>query len=416
MDRYDFPNEPAQNKKREPVRVSLKVLIICILLTGILIFSITSAVLSAYYKGFTELKKVREIAELYEKNYLYDVDKETLSEALAIMYLNACGDRFASYYSAEEWAQEQASASGNSVGVGVYATASDTEEILIVTVMEGSPAEKAGLLSGDIVISVDGTVVKEVGYLTALDLFRGESGSEVSMEVRRGEEILSLTAVRSTYTPQTVYAETVFRDGKLYGYVRIAEFLSIQTTYNQLKRAVDALVEANVEGLIFDVRDNTGGDLNAIVRILDYLLPEGPIVHMHYAGVEKPYTYSSGVSEIDLPMVVLVNENTASAAELFAVALRDYGKAELVGQKTFGKGCGQTGKLLSDGSVVFITTFLYNPPYSENYDGIGLFPDHEVETAEKWQNTNLFLVPHEEDDQLLNAIGLMEAKVKDAQS
>ena len=416
MDRYDFPNEPDQNKKREPVRVSLKVLIICILLTGILIFSITSAALSAYYGGFTELKKLQEIAELYEKNYLYDVDKETLSEKLVKTYVYSCGDRFSSYYSAEEWALQQASASGNSVGIGVYVVISETEEIRIVQVMDNSPAADAGLLPGDIVVSIDGTVVKEVGYLTAVDLVRGEIGSEISMEVRRGEETVTLTAIRSTYTPQTVYAETVSRDGKLYGYVRIVEFLSVQTTYNQFKKAVDTLVEANVEGLIFDLRDNSGGDLNAIVRILDYLLPEGPIVHMFYAGEKEPYTYSSGASEIDLPMVVLTNGNTASASELFTSALRDYGKAEIVGQKTFGKGCGQTGAQLSDGSVVFITTFLYNPPYSESYDGIGIYPDHEVEMADEWKDKNLFVIPHEQDAQLLKAVEVMDAKVKDAQS
>jgi carboxyl-terminal processing protease len=282
--------------------------------------------------------------------------------------------------------------------------------------MDGSPAEKAGLLPGDIVTAIDSTGVKEVGYLTAIDLVRGEIGSEISMEVRRGEETMTLTAVRSTYTPQTVYAETVSRDGKLYGYVRIVEFLSVQTTYNQFKKAVDTLVEANVEGLIFDLRDNSGGDLNAIVRILDYLLPEGPIVHMFYAGEEKPYTYSSGASEIDLPMVVLTNGNTASASELFTSALRDYGKAEIVGQKTFGKGCGQTGAQLSDGSVVFITTFLYNPPYSESYDGIGIYPDYEVEMADEWKDKNLFVIPHEQDAQLLKAVEVMDAKVKDAQS
>ena len=115
-------------------------------------------------------------------------------------------------------------------------------------------------------------------------------------------------------------------------------------------------------------------------------------------------------------MTVLANENTASAAELFTAALRDYGKAEIVGTKTYGKGCGQSGRMLSDGSVVFLTTFLYSPPYSGNYDGIGILPDHEVELVDKWQNTNLFLVPHEEDNQLLTAVGNIASKTAGAQS
>ena len=416
MDRFDVPNEPAQNKKREPVRVSLKVLIICMLLTGVLIFSITCAAFSADDSRYSEFDKMKEIAELYEKNYLYDVDRDALSEELAKTYVYSNGDRFSSYYSAEQWKEQQASASGNSIGIGVYVTVSESEEIYIAKVMDHSPAKEAGLQDGDIIVAIDGNAVKDVGYEAAIDLVRGEVGSQVSMEVLRGETRLTLTAVRSQYSPQTVYAETVLRDGELFGYVRIVEFLSVQTTYYQFKSAVDALVAADVKGLIFDLRDNGGGDLNAILRILDYLLPKGPIVHMFYAGEEKPITHYSGASEIDLPMVVLANERTASAAELFTSALRDYGKAEIIGKKTFGKGCGQTGAQLSDGSVVFITTFLYNPPYSESYDGIGIYPDHEVDIAEEWKEKNLFLVPHEEDAQLTKAIELIESKVKDAKS
>ncbi|MBQ3488959.1 MAG: S41 family peptidase, partial [Clostridia bacterium] len=142
-----------------------------------------------------------------------------------------------------------------------------------------------------------------------------------------------------------------------------------------------------------------------------YLLPEGPLVHIYSAGSEKPMTYYSQKGEVDLPMIVLTNENTASASELFTSALRDYQKAEIVGTKTFGKGCGQTGKILSDGSVVFITNFMYNPPYSENYDGVGIYPDHEVVLPEHLENTNLFLIPHGEDIQLQKAVSVLTASV-----
>ena len=140
------------------------------------------------------------------------------------------------------------------------------------------------------------------------------------------------------------------------------------------------------------------------------------MVHLYYADQIDPITRYSDAGHIDLPMVVLVNEYSASSAELFAAAIRDYEKAELVGIKTFGKGCGQRAIMLSDGSVVFITSFLYNPPYSDNYNEIGLFPDYEVELTEKWQNTNLFLIPHEEDNQLIKAIDVLEGKVSDVQS
>ena len=157
------------------------------------------------------------------------------------------------------------------------------------------------------------------------------------------------------------------------------------------------------------MRDNPGGELAAICEILDFLLPEGPIAHIIGADGEERQVYTSNASEIDLPMTVLVNGNTASAAELFTSALRDYDKAEIVGTLTYGKGCGQEGFYLTDGSVVFITSFFYNPPFSDNYDGIGITPDIEVELPEELQNQNLFLIDHEEDTQLAAALGALKA-------
>ncbi len=416
MDRYDISSEPVHPKKRGPVRVSLGVLVICILLSGLIIFFTTYIALSSYYGRFSEMKKLQEVASLYEKNYLHDIDRDQLSDMLVKTYISGCGDRFASYYSAEEWMREQATASGKSVGIGIYASPSESGEICIAKIMENAPADSAGLLSGDIVTAIDGVRVKEVGYKNAVNLIAGEIGSQIVLEILRGEKTLTVTAVRSQYSPQTVYAETVLQDGKLYGYVYIVEFLSLQTTYNQFKTAVDGLIEAGVEGLIFDVRNNGGGEINTILGILDYLLPKGPLIHVTRVGMTDPITYSSDDKCVDLPMVVLANENTASAAELFTAALRDYDKAEVIGMKTFGKGCGQSGFMLSDGSFVFITSFLFSSPYSGSYDGIGLFPDHEVALTEKWQNKTLFLIPHEEDNQLIKAIEVIAGQVSDAQS
>jgi carboxyl-terminal processing protease len=249
---------------------------------------LTYAVFSSYQKRFPELKKLQEIASLYEKNYINDIDKKQLSELLAQMYMYGSGDVFAAYYSAEEWAEQLASESGNSVGIGVYLDVSEDGEICISKVMEGASADKAGLLSGDIVISVDGVSVAEVGYTNALDLLRGDSGSQVALEILRGTDVFTVDVVRSQYAPQTVFAETVMRGGNLYGLVQITEFLSVQTTFYQFKTAVDALIEYGVQGLIFDVRNNLGGDVNAVLRMLDYLLPEGEIfVSVSEDGKEK---------------------------------------------------------------------------------------------------------------------------------
>ena len=418
MDNMEISSAKNQKKVREPrkpIRVSLGVVFLCILLTGVIVFMATFVPYSLYcerqvneaYARFSKFDKLIQVAELYDESYLYDVDQDLLNEALASAYVYGCGDRFASYYTAEEWAAYVAEASGSSVGIGVYVVYSETGGIEVVQVMSGSPAEAAGLAIGDIIVSVDGQAVTTLGYENAVNMVRGEVGTELTVEVLRESQTLHFTVTRGIFEPETVFAETVRVDDELIGYIYITEFTSVEVTANQFIDAVEGLKELGVDSLIFDVRNNPGGDLNAIVEILDYLLPEGPIVHLFDADGNSLGEHFSDASGINLPMVVLANENTASAAELFTSALNDYDKAEIVGTTTFGKGCGQQGSMLSDGSVVFITTFFYNPPYSENYDGIGIIPDYEVELPEEWKNKNLFLIPHDEDSQLAKAIALL---------
>ena len=417
MDQHpDITNEPMQNKKvRKPIRVSLGVLIICMLLTGVIVFMATYVPLSLdckneinqAYGRFGKYEKLTEIAELYDESYLYDVDAELLEEALVSAYVYGNGDRFSSYYTAEEWLQQTADSAGNSVGIGVYITYDQTQGLNIVQIMKDSPAQAAGLKIGDIIVGIDGEDVLKLGFDAAADKVRGEVGTTVALTVLRDGEEQVIHVTRGNYIAETVYAELLEAEGTKLGYIYITEFMSETVTTAQFKEAVEALRAQGAEGLIFDVRDNPGGDLNAICSILDYLLPQGPIIRMSYAGSDKVDTIYSYDTEIDMPMIVLANENTASAAELFTAALRDYDKADVVGKTTYGKGCGQTGEMLSDGSVVFITHFLYSPPYSDNYDGVGIVPDHEVELSEEWQTKNLFLVPHNEDDQLIKAVEVL---------
>ncbi len=421
MDQFQYQSEPTPQmvKKREPFRVSLGVLIICILLTGVFVFMATFVPLSLSckqevekaYGRFSKFEKLTEIAELYDEAYLYEVDDDLLEEALASAYVYGNGDRFSLYYSADAWAREMADSAGNSVGLGVYISYDQTKGLHILQIMDDSPAKKADLKVGDVIVAIDGEDVLTLGFDAAADKVRGEIGSSVTLTVDRNGERISVPVVRGQYVAQTVYHELLEVEGEKMGYIHITEFMSVEVTYAQFKEAVDLLRAGGAKGLIFDVRDNPGGDLNAICSILDYLLPQGPIVRMSYAGSSDVETIYSYDSEIDMPMIVLTNENTASAAELFTSALRDYDKAEIVGQTTFGKGCGQTGEMLSDGSMVFITSFLYSPPYSDNYDGIGIVPDHEVALSEEWQEKNLFLVPHNEDAQLLKAVEVLLTQI-----
>jgi carboxyl-terminal processing protease len=284
----------------------------------------------------------------------------------------------------------------------------DDGNILVARVMQDSPAKRDGLMEGDIITAVDGHAVLDIGYENAVNLFMGESGTKVSFEVLRGTEEWEVTVTRGMYDPQTVFAETVTVEGELYGYIQILQFEF--STSNQFISAVDKLMEMGAKGFVFDVRDNPGGYIDAAIAMLDYLLPEGPIVHFEARGEIE--TVSSDAHSVDLPMVVLVNGGTASSSELFASALKDYGKAEIVGEQTYGKGCVQEGIVLSDGSIIYITMYLYNPPFSENYDGVGIMPDHPIYLVKAWRSTDVLLIPHEEDNQLGKALDVLHINTK----
>ncbi|MBQ9748934.1 MAG: S41 family peptidase [Clostridia bacterium] len=399
------------------VWVSLPVCILCILLSCLFVFMATFVSLSLTmkreinraYGEAAKYEKLLEVAELYEQYYYYDTDDKQAAERLASVYGMAVGDTFTSYYTAEEWQKSYETSMGNAIGIGIYVSADTEGRVVILRVMADSPAEKAGLMQGDIILSVDGTLVEKVGYVAATDLILGEINTEVALSVQRGEETMEVRVMRGQYTPQTVFAETVTVDDTLYGYLYITGFEG--TTKSQFISAMNELRSEGAKGLIFDVRSNPGGELEVIVDILDILLPEGPIVHLLEKG-KDPFTYTSDDEEVNLPMVVLTNDGTASAAELFTAALKDYEKAVIVGEKTFGKGCGQVGRPLSDGSVVFITNFLYNPPFSDNYDGVGIVPDHEVELDAEYQSVNVLMVPHDKDAQLAAAINILHEKTK----
>ena len=168
--------------------------------------------------------------------------------------------------------------------------------------------------------------------------------------------------------------------------------------------AVETLTAEGCEKLVIDLRYNPGGELSSIVTTLDYILPEGPIIRIFDANGKEVDAYYSESGELDVPMAVLVNENTASAAELFTAAVRDYDKAVIVGTTTYGKGCMQSTIPLSDGGAVTVTNHMYNPPFSDNYHGVGIVPDVEVELDESLEDKNFYKITDEEDNQLTAAV------------
>ena len=404
---------------RKPKKISLVLSIFLIVLAVLVTFQTTYIIASVNYNAklneergeLAKYKDLFDMMDIFKENYIYDVDSDAINDALLHAYAYYSGDDYAIYYNAEEWADFSAKMSGNSVGIGVYIVQTD-DGIEIVYVMQSSPAMEAGMKKGDVIVAIDGKRIADVGYNEAVSLVAGTAGTQVTLTVRRDGAEQDITVTRNNYEAQTVIANEYERDGKKIAHINITNFYSV--TPKQFKAAVEAALADGCESLIFDVRGNPGGELSAVCSMLDYLLPEGPIVRIFGKKDNElvlEQTYKSDASEIDVPMVVLANENSASAAELFTSALRDYGKVTIVGANTYGKGCGQSGFGVGSG-VLMVTSFLYAPPFSDNYDGKGIAPDIAVEIADEYKNRNLMTLNEDEDAQLKAALDEAYSKIK----
>ena len=277
----------------------------------------------------------------------------------------------------------------------------DTEGIYIFGVIPDSPAEEAGLLKGDIIVAAEGIEAKEDTYYDVLDSIRGETGTKVKITALRGEERIDFEITRRAVAAENVLYEKL--DGNI-AFIRILSFADSSVS----EEFVSKLAKAQGEGckkFIFDLRNNSGGYLDEILAVLDILLPEGPIINVVDKN-GKTETQNSDANCIQGEMAVLCNGNTASAAELFTAALRDYEMAKTVGTTTFGKGTMQTTRLLPDGSALKLSIAFYNPPSNVSYDKIGIKPDYEITLPEEWEN-RYFKMPKEEDTQLQKAIELL---------
>ena len=379
------------------------------------------------YKPYSEVS--REVLELIVENVkleeVKDVDDATTLFIGA--YLDVIGDKYAYYYDTEAYEDYTSDSDGEYVGIGISVILTEDNYIETITVFRDGPADKAGILPGDILTKVDGQDIAELGYYESIDKVKGEINTTVNITLLREGEELSFDVVRDKVTEITVDYE--LREGNI-GYMQISSF--DDKTYDQFVEAYTNLKNSGAEAILFDVRNNPGGRLDAVVAVLEYILPDGPIVHMEYKNKENNYSISSVLDynpfymflhkyvknhEITLPMAVLTNHNTASAGELFTSSLKDYGVATVIGDKTYGKGVGQTSVNLKDingekdGSAVTVTYFYYAPPYSDNYDGVGIEPDIAVELSEEASKKNIYKLTEEEDVQYKAAIEELKARI-----
>lgn len=397
--------------KRTP-RISLGMAIMLVFLAALVTFQITSVSLHKKYSeafdefsaGMGKYEKLMDVENYYSELYIGELDEKEITDNVLRGYIYGTGDKYAYYLSVEEYAENMADDSAEYEGIGVRVMWSENT-IEVINVMPDSPALEAGILPGDYIIAVEGDYVSEIGYNEAVDRMLGESGTEVSFTVLRNGEAMEFSVVRSKIKEISVISRICESDPTV-GIIQILEF--DYGTPEQFKAACDELAQNGAERFVFDVRNNPGGNLDAICDILDYLLPEGPIVHVVYKSGEKE-TISSDVKSLQLECNVIVNENTASAGELFAAALQDYNYAEIIGTATYGKGTMQNIIQLSDGSGFGISTALYYPPYSDNYEGVGVKPDYPCEIAEEFENISIYKLTYEQDAQLQKAIEVLNS-------
>ncbi len=355
----------------------------------------------------TVMDKLSEVDSIYREYYLGELDDKVLLDNIVAGYVYGTGDEYASYYNSEDFIQFMTDMEGEMVGIGVSVIYNTEYKVIeVMNVMPDSPALEAGVQIGDLIVYVgeEKESVAEMGYYPAVAKMQGEEGTESVFTVFRGEnyeEEVDFRITRAKITELTVMYH-VYSPDPTVGVIKISGFDT--KTPVQFIDAIDDLSANGCDKFVVDLRYNPGGELNSILNVLDYLLPEGPMIRIFDGDNKEVASFSSDANEKDVPMAVLVNGNTASAAELFTSALRDYHKAKIVGTTTYGKGCMQTTIPLSDYSAVSVTYRMYNPPFSENYHGIGIVPDVEIELDEALNDKNFYKITDEEDNQLAAAV------------
>lgn len=370
----------------------------------ILVAALASALTLAGMGGTGETSKLSQLQSLIEERYIEGADPTVLEDAAADAMVAATGDRWSYYIPASEYETYQENMANAYVGVGITILSSeDVEGFRIMSVTPGGPAEEAGVQKDDVLIGVDGQDIRQSDANQVRNLVRGEEGTDVVLTVLREEAELELTVQRRHMeTPVATY--TMLEDRM--GLVTIENFDS--RCSEETIAAIEALREQGAQKLIFDVRNNPGGFAEELVKVLDYLLPEGDLFRTErYDGYEDVDV--SDENFLDMPMAVLVNGDSYSAAEFFAAALQEYEAAIVVGEHTSGKGHFQTTYQLSDGSAVALSIGRYYTPKGVCLEGVGIEPDVPVTVDEDTAMEIYFdSLPWEEDPQIQAALDALK--------
>ena len=355
------------------------------------------------YERLLKYEKLDILMELVEMYYYEDVDTEEMLESAAVGLVAGVGDVYSMYYTKEDMEAFNEETEGEYAGIGCQLLADPTDQLITITrVFKGSPAEEVGMRTGDKIVYVNDVYYSAYEMDAAVDVMRGTPGESVKVTVMRGLETIDFEITRKVVNIN--YVEHQILDGNI-GYVMVFDFLG--DAVEGFAQALESFKAAGVTGMIIDLRNNGGGLLDASVAMADMILPEGTVVSMRDKyGNEEVFKIDG--EYYDVPMAVLVNEYSASASEILAGAIRDYGEGTLVGMTTFGKGVVQSVVDFPDGSGLKVTTARYFTPSGECIHEIGITPHVPIELDEEVVTLyGINNLPHDQDAQLQKAIELI---------
>lgn len=384
--------------------------IMLIIVVALVTFILTTCVMSnnTYKKdgSYTNISenlklntKLNTIKKIINEDFLGEVDETKLTEAAIKGYVEGLDDEYTEYFTKEEMEEFKTETEGNYVGIGIYMLKNTKDNnIIVLSAIKGSPAEEAGLKTGDIIKKVNDKEYTAEEFEKMASDIKGKAGSKVKLEIQRGEETLTFEIERKKIELYPIESEVLEND---IGYINISSFC--EDCSSKFKENYDKLKKKNIKSLVIDLRNNGGGIVDEALEILDSILDKDStmLITANKKGEEK-IEKAKKKPTIEVPIVVLVNENTASSSEIFAAALKENNKAKIIGTKTYGKGVIQESITLSDGSGIKITTEEYYTPNRNKINKIGITPDIKVDLEEKTKN--ITEISRDQDTQLKKAI------------
>lgn len=380
-------------------------------LTGVLVVALAAGgvkfVQQRQYNGVlsdsSHVQKIEYLEKMIDQEYLGEVDNAEMAEGIYAGLVYGLGDVYSRYYTADEYAQETASTDGAYAGIGVSIQKNKNGGVQIAECYEGGPGAEAGLQTGDVITAINDTDVTDMELSDVVSLIRENKDNTILLTVfRENEEKSREISVDVTDVElPSVFGEML---DKKTGYIQITQFTGV--TPQQYKDMFAELKDKGMERLVIDLRDNPGGLLISVCDILREILPEGLIVYTEDKYGNREEENCDGKHQLDMPLAVLVNENSASASEIFAGAVQDHEVGTIVGTTTYGKGVVQELRQLSDGSAVKLTVSNYYTPNGNSINKVGIKPDVEVKLASELLNKAE--ITHEEDNQLQKALDVIE--------